>query len=153
MSSAQEKVSDYYSRGERSLSLQEITDVVRNHPWIPAPHDILMLDGDVVTNRGTAVGLNPSGESLIMLTPVSNGETVLHEDLHQGLGVGELGARVFSKILSRKNFALFPRNVHYEVCSRCQEHPDLIQKQLASYGLTPGFPGYPDIKHYILVED
>jgi hypothetical protein len=152
MSSAQSKVEDYYARGGRALSMDEITQVINNHPWIPAPHDILVLDGDVVTDRGTAVGLNPSGERLIMLTPVSNGETVLHEDLHQGWGVGELGARVFSKILSRKNFAFFPRDVHYGQCSNCAQHPDLIQKQLASYGLQPAFPGYPNIKHYILVE-
>jgi len=152
MSSAQAKVSDYYARGSRPLSLEEITEVANMHPWIPAPHDILMLDGDVVTRSGTAVGLNPAGERLIMLTPVSNGETVLHEDLHQGWGVGELGARVFSKILSRKNFALFPRNVHYEQCTGCASHPDLIQKQLAAYGLRPDFPGYPNIKHYVLTE-
>jgi len=148
MSSGRVKIAEYYQRGG-PLTIEEITQVFVAHPWLTPPKNVLVLDGDVRTTKGTAVGLTPPGESTIILTPISNKETVLHEWLHESLGVGEIGARLLTPILMRKpNLGLMQKQVAYDICSECTTHPYLFER----YGLEPEFAGYPQIRHYKLTE-
>jgi hypothetical protein len=142
-----EKVRDYYQRGGQAMSLQEITEVLETHPWLPRPKQIIVLDGDVQTKDGTAIGLTPPGESVIILTPISNQETLIHELVHK-LGFGEMVTYPLSQLIARKNFALFRRPVTYQQTSDISMAMEILQQ----HGIAPAFEGYPEIRHYVLAE-
>jgi len=142
-----EKVANYYRRGGRPLSIEEIQQVLNEHPWIPAPKEVVILDGDVRTEKGVAVGLTPRGERLVILTPISDQETVLHELVHEGFGLGELPTQIVTRVLSMKP-TLFPRNVKYRQCLECESHPEMIGKALEKLGIRPEFAGRPNVGVY-----
>jgi len=147
MSSARVKVGDYYARGDRAMSIEEVLRVFQTHPWIPIPKQLIILDGDVVTKGGTAVGLKPQRESLMILTPISNSETVLHEAVH-GWGFGELATQVITKGLNLKKFSLFKRNVGFTA----QPDKAVAMQVLKQYGVESPDGTYPNIRHYYLQE-
>lgn len=156
MSSAEAKIKDYYDRGGRPLTIEEIERVYAEHPWLQVPKDIYVLDGDVRIlhdgqYEGTVVGVTPTGEPLIILTPISNDETVIHETLHT-YGLQETPTRFLAQIIARKRFALMPRQVKYDECDCGGACPTALQI-LSKYNIQPGDTSYPNIKHYYLVEE
>jgi hypothetical protein len=127
--------------------MEEIEQVYATHPWLPRPKHIIMLDGDVQIPGATAVGLTPSGESVMILTPLSDEDTVIHESIHL-LGLGELAAYTLSPILSRKKFALLKRSTVY---SERLDQDQVIPFLAEHYGLRPEsmYPP-PNIRHWVL---
>ncbi|MEM3800147.1 MAG: hypothetical protein QXH56_08655 [Thermoprotei archaeon] len=144
------KVAAYYKRGGRPLTIEEIEHKLALHPFLPPPQHVIILDGDVRVAQRVAVGMTPAKQRVVVLTPIADDETVLHETLHSN-GLKELGAQIMSRILTiREKLVLFPRRVRYEECGGCTTHITLLKQ----YGLQPedGVWNYPKIKHYYLVE-
>lgn len=147
-SGASAKAKNYRARGERGLSIEEIEQVLSLHPRIAPPQNILVLDGDFHTPKGaTAVGLTPSWESTVLFASTADQETVTHELMHEGLGLGETMTRLVTPLMRLKErITLFPRPIKYEECPNCEAHPQLF----AQYGLVPEDGGYPNVRHYRL---
>lgn len=141
------KIANYYARGERPLTKEEIEEVYASHPWLPRPKHIIMLDGDVKVPEGTAIGLTPAGESVMILTPLSDQETILHESIHL-LGLGEVAAYTLGPLLSRKRFSLIRRRPKYVERDDTQE---MLHFLAAHYGLRPEtmYPE-PKLRHWVL---
>jgi hypothetical protein len=141
------KVENYYRRGQRALTIEEVQRVFAEHPFLPRPKHIIILDGDVVTNEGTAVGLTPSGESVMILTPLSDEDTVVHEAIHQ-FGFGEFMTQLLAPIIERRRARIVQRIPQYQICNSCNTHKILFEK----YGIVPEriYPP-PNIRHYILL--
>lgn len=146
--SVTDKIANYYARGERPLTIEDIERVYETHPWLPRPQHIVMLDGDVLLPEGaTAVGLTPAGESVMILTPLADEETVIHESIHLA-GFGELAAYTLGPLLARKRFSLFRRRPVYS--ERGDSHQ--VMRYLAErYGLRPEsmYPP-PRLRHWVL---
>lgn len=143
-----DKLANYYARGERPLTMEEVEKVYEVHPWLPRPQHIVMLDGDVLLPEGsTAIGLTPAGESVMILTPLSDEETVIHESIHLA-GFGEPMAYTLGPLLARKRFSLFKRKPVYSERDDTQEVRTFLAER---YGLRPEsmYPP-PQLRHWVL---
>jgi len=142
-----DKIADYYARGERPLTREEVEEIYAAHPWLPRPKHIIMLDGDVKIPGGTAVGLTPAGESVMILTPLSDQETILHESIHL-FGLGEVAAYTLGPLLYRKRFSLIRRKPEYVERNDTRE---VMQFLAERYGLHPEtmYPE-PKLRHWVL---
>ena len=117
------------------MDIHDIERLLSEYYVILPPEHILILDKPVVGLKPAFVvyrGLQPSWRpDIIILTPLANEETVLHEILHT-YGLGELGATYGAKILLIKHRILerFPllrelrlriggKKVEYRLCYGC----------------------------------
>lgn len=146
-----QKLEDYYARGQRALSVEEVSQVVSKHPFLRPPDHVFLLNGVIDAPHGTAIGYTPHGESVIVLTPLSNQETVLHELIHQSTGLGEAATQVLARILRRKEqFTLLRRPVQFAQCDQaggCRSTQEILQ-QLRLQPVT----GRPGIEHLVLLD-
>jgi len=118
------------------MNIEDIERLLNEYYVILPPDHIIILDRPAVgISPYLAVyrGLQPKWRpDIIILTPLADEETVLHETLHT-YGLGEFGATYGAKILLIKHKILeaFPRlrelrlkiggkRVHYQLCSGCE---------------------------------
>lgn len=160
-----DKLGNWEKRGRRSLTIEEIQGVFDRLPLIPVPREILMLDGVIDLEPGlVAVGATPVRQPVMILTPLSDEETVVHEATHE-IGFGEIGARALSPVLDfrrRFNMGLMRRQIQFKPAGPVSDDelkdrlrlisPLIMQECKMCYqmpGARRGVP--PDIKHYRLM--
>ncbi len=145
------KVQEYYARGQKPLSVQQVQSTIAKHPLLRPPDHVFILNGVIDVPHGTAVGYTPYGEKVIVLTPLSNEETVLHEMIHESTGLGELPTQILTAILIRKEpFTVFKSPIQYEDCGRvgpCQSTQRILQ-QLHLQPVT----GRAGVEHIVLLD-
>ncbi|MEM4147347.1 MAG: hypothetical protein QXH41_06675 [Metallosphaera sp.] len=113
-------------------TIQDVEEVLSRHVMIRPPKNVIVVE-DIVVDRiykengkTRAILVNgatpPWLEDVIIVTPTGTQETVLHELLHT-YGLDEVGAYTFSPILFnlRKQFSIRRRQVHYELCTGCEQ--------------------------------
>jgi hypothetical protein len=137
------------------IKLIDIEDVeeVLSKTWLSPPKNVIFLDGIIdvpVDGIAYAIGAQKFGEDLIVLTPLSTRETVLHETIHKtskGI-IGEFLTSILGKILIRKQI-LSPvkKEVKYIKCQGCEYCRTILER----LRLQPAFVGLPNIRHYRLV--
>jgi len=93
------------------MDISEVEKILAEHPLLPKPRYVLLTEEPVTANvDGMLVfrGLTPKWrKDAIVLTPLANDETVVHEVLHT-LGFGELGAYTLAPLLRRLRKLLPP---------------------------------------------
>jgi len=145
-----EALEDYIKRGG-PLTIERVEHVINSFAILPPPKNVILLDGVIeVGRRKYAIGAYPMLANYIILTPLSNEKTVLHEWIHYGLGLGEIAAYTLSERLYERYMRglTVPRikPVKYE------ETREYAPEQLLQLlGLEADVPTIPDIKHYRLV--
>lgn len=148
-----ETIGDWAKRGKIPMGRSFIEDIVSYFPFLPPPKNVVMLDGVIdVEGRRTAVGAYPVLSNYVMLTPLSNEKTFIHEWLHQGLGVGEriaypLSERMYARYMSGLAMPRL-RQVSYEE-SPLKVPPEQFVRMLGLDFETIELP--PEIRHYRLI--
>lgn len=115
------------------MDISEVAELLGLYRFVPKPQHIIVISEPVRAEVDGYIyyrGIQPSSRSdVIILTPQAVDETVLHEIGHS-LGLGEIGATLFGKLMIRKsrfieNFPalkeLFSHPVSYVKCQGCQE--------------------------------
>lgn len=144
-------VKDYVKRGG-PLTIEQIEHIINSLAILPPPQHIIMLDGIIdVERKRIAVGAYPMWANYIILTPLSNEKTVIHECLHHGLKIGERLAYPLSERLYERYIKglTIPRLVpiKYQIDNSYSSHELMSMIGLeAEYITIP-----PEIKHYRLV--
>lgn len=113
-----DKVEAWEQRGRRPLTVEEVQEVFNRVPFLPVPQELVILDGVVQTGpRRMAVGATPVADrNRMILTPLSNEDTVIHESIH-GMGLGEVAAYGMTPMLtarSRFNMGIRRRDVKFQ---------------------------------------
>lgn len=111
------------------------------------PKDIFMLDGVIDVPPFTAIGATPGKRDLVVLTPLSDEKTLIHESIHMSTGLGEVATRIMTNIVNLRAMLLpRTREVRYFQCTGCGE--DVLLQRL---GLRPRDPSHkPQVVHYVL---
>ena len=139
------KVAEYYRRGRRALSEREIADVLSRLPRVlRMPKYVYVLDGVIEVN-GVAVGAYRVGRNYLILTPLSDQETVVHETLHVN-GLGEL-----------LTYALSPRLYRFIMSLPARRKVMLVEEEvtdedIARLGVAPTDLLPPGIRKYRIIE-
>ena len=145
--SLEEKVLEYYQRGRRPLSKEEIEDALARLPrMFRVPKKIYVIDG-VVKADGAGVGFFRTATDYIVLTPLSDLDTLYHEVAHYN-GLGEIAANIIGKLFS----CLCRPRVRRVRYREMMERGDEVARKL---GLMPAWASMlpPEVKVYVLEED
>lgn len=140
------------------LTVGQIEDVMSKYYVVDPPKNLILLDKPAARIVGESVvfykGLQPKWRGdVVILTPLDDEETVLHEQFHAQYGVPEPVADVLGKFFVKKIRVLSrrpvlkslsrTRNVHYTQCSGCEICQNLGQLMMqAPPGARP--------QHYLL---
>jgi|YelNatPaOPRAMG01_1025707.scaffolds.fasta_scaffold80212_2 hypothetical protein len=145
-----EALEDYMERGG-PLTIERVEHVINSFAILPPPQNIVVLDGVIDVGKRIAIGAYPMLANYIILTPLSNEKTVLHEWIHYGLGLGEAVAYPLSERLYERyrRGLTIPRlrPVKYKQASEYSP-----QQLLSMLGLDTSYITIPpEIKHYRLI--
>ncbi len=146
-----QKVENYELRGRRALSIEEVSETISKHPFLRPPQHVFILNGVIDVPHGTAVGYTPRGEKVIVLTPLSDQETVLHEMVHESTGLGELPTKMITRVLRvKERFTLLKSPASYSECGPvggCQSTEQILRE----LHLQPAI-GQAGVEHLVLLD-
>ena len=125
------------------VDIKEVEEVI-SKSLLPPPKHIYISEKPVQVERGEErfwiMGAQKRGQDMIILTPYSTVENIIHEMAHNALGVGELGAQIIGKLGAlRQKFlpCIFRRKVKYKEAGG---HYILREKTRTAY----------QVKHFVL---
>lgn len=123
------------------MNIREVEEILGMYRSIRPPHHMILAQEKVVQQVNGSIyyrGLQPRQRGDVMvLTPDTIDETVIHEALHANFGVGEAITTPLAKILVWKARILkqFPlvkslvqKEVRYQKCGGCEEFKELHTK-------------------------
>lgn len=135
----------------------EIISSLTSLPLLPIrpPKEIVFLDGVMLPTKtkGVVIGraireFFPQSRSIVVFTPESTEETVIHETLHINGIRSEILIRPLSRILkARLDMRIAESHSVRYVPSKANN-----EVLMASLNISPGFTGKPNIRYYILHE-
>ena len=113
------------------MDIKEVERVLRCTRFLPLPKHVIIIDEPVTEKFSHHViryaGLTPKWRrDTIILTSLADEETIIHETLHAGFGLGEVGATVLGKLLKwRAKFRVFPRLREFRYVEAESPHPKM----------------------------
>ena len=147
-----EMIQSYIERGGQPLTIERVEHIINSFAILPPPQNIIMLDGVIdVESKRMAVGAYPIMANYIILTPLSNEKTVIHEWIHYALKLGErltypLSERLYERYMKGLTIPrIIP--VKYEQAQTYSPHELMAMIGIeAEYITIP-----PEIRHYKLI--
>lgn len=136
------------------VSIEEVQEVL-SRTLLPPPRHVYISEKPVRVQRNShgfwIMGAQRKGQDMIILTPYSTVENIIHETAHS-LGFGELGAQIIGKLGAlrmRLTPGLFRRQVRYRLHEE-DAAEKLGLKEAGSHYLLEEKRAAFQVKHFVL---